>query len=600
MNGGQDHIVFVAQRRTGLVAGRVGRVQRQLGEEAFARRIAAGQPGQLLQVGAAHARVVEDALQLRPVPLQRGIHVGGPGPARLAQRRVGGDEFAPLLARRRARLELAHGRQRIGRLRHGVHQLAGGGRADAGHQLRHPETGQPRARVLGPAQHGQHVLEMGGLEKAQAAEFHERDVAPGQFELQRGAVAGGAKQRRLRLERGPALALRQHLVGHPARLAGFVADAHQLGALRRGAIGPQRFGVAFGGQPDDRVGRIQDGLGGAVIALQRDHLGAAGKLLREIEDVAHARGAERIDRLRVVAHHGQAAAVGLHGQQDGGLQAVGVLVLVDQDMVEARADIGGQPRVAHHLGPVQQQVVVIEHVLLLLGQHIGLEQALELGLPGFAPRERLAQHLGQRRLAVDHARINGQAGALEREAVVGGRQPQLVAHDAHQLLGVAAIVHGKGLRQADARRAIAQQPRAHAVERAGPRQRRRRVPGAQAHHALQHAAHAPFHFLRGARTSTAACAADRRHAGSGAPRGAPAYWSCPTRPRRSPAAPGWPAHRPRTRRPRAARGSVRPGDHRRAPGRGKQVRTWKRANWTTLYIYTEFPAFRSNGRCAQA
>ncbi len=60
----------------------------------------------------------------------------------------------------------------------------------------------------------------------------------------------------------------------------------------------------------------------------------------KIEDVAHGRGAEGIDRLRVVADDGQAAPVGLQRQQDRGLQAVGVLVFVDQHMVEAAADLG--------------------------------------------------------------------------------------------------------------------------------------------------------------------------------------------------------------------------------------------------------------------
>ena len=64
----------------------------------------------------------------------------------------------------------------------------------------------------------------------------------------------------------------------------------------------------------------------------------------EVEDVAHGRGAERIDRLRVVADHGEAAPVGLERQQDRRLQPVGVLIFVDQDVVEARADLGRRSR----------------------------------------------------------------------------------------------------------------------------------------------------------------------------------------------------------------------------------------------------------------
>ena len=39
---GQDQVVFVEQRYAGLVAGGVGRIQREFGEEAFARRISGG------------------------------------------------------------------------------------------------------------------------------------------------------------------------------------------------------------------------------------------------------------------------------------------------------------------------------------------------------------------------------------------------------------------------------------------------------------------------------------------------------------------------------------------------------------------------------
>jgi len=36
---GQDQVVLVEQRHAGLIAGRVGQIQRELGQKAFARRI---------------------------------------------------------------------------------------------------------------------------------------------------------------------------------------------------------------------------------------------------------------------------------------------------------------------------------------------------------------------------------------------------------------------------------------------------------------------------------------------------------------------------------------------------------------------------------
>ena len=139
-------------------------------------------------------------------------------------------------------------------------------------------------------------------------------------------------------------------------------------------------------------------------------------------------------------------------------------------MVEQRADLRGQRRVGHHLGPEQQQVVVVEHVLLLLGVDVGAEQFLQFVLPLAAPGEGALQHLVQRLAGIDHARIDRQAGALERKALLGLRQADLVAHHAHQVFGIAAVVDGERLLQADAPRVLAQQARADAVEGAGPGQ----------------------------------------------------------------------------------------------------------------------------------
>ena len=88
---------------------------------------------------------------------------------------------------------------------------------------------------------------------------------------------------------------------------------------------------------------------------------------------------------------------------DARLQPVGVLIFVDQHVLEARAQLARQRRVGQQVQPEQQQVVVVEHALALLLGRIGAEQALQLGLPRRAPREVLLQHLRQRLLAVDHA-----------------------------------------------------------------------------------------------------------------------------------------------------------------------------------------------------
>ena len=82
---------------------------------------------------------------------------------------------------------------------------------------------------------------MRGLEELQAAELDERDVAPRQFELERRAVMRGAKQHRLALEREAAFALREHLVGHPARLRRLVVDRRPAAAVRDARVSVHRF-----------------------------------------------------------------------------------------------------------------------------------------------------------------------------------------------------------------------------------------------------------------------------------------------------------------------------------------------------------------------
>ena len=179
-----------------------------------------------------------------------------------------------------------------------------------------------------------------------------------------------------------------------------------------GAFGPEVLGEAFLGEADDAVGGGEDRLRRAIVAVERDDARRRRELVGKVEDVAHGRGAERIDRLGVVADHRQAAASGLERQQDRGLQAVRVLILVDQDVIEAAADVVGQAGVADHLRPVEQEVVVIEHVLLLLGLDIGREQFLQFRRPPGAPRIRRADDLLDRHLGVDAARVDRKAGAL--------------------------------------------------------------------------------------------------------------------------------------------------------------------------------------------
>ena len=91
--------------------------------------------------------------------------------------------------------------------------------------------------------------------------------------------------------------------------------------------------MAFGGEANDAIGGVEDRLGGAIVGFERDHR-RASKFGGEIENVAHFGGAEAVDALRVVTHDGEVAIERPHAMENGGLQAVGILILVHEDVIE--------------------------------------------------------------------------------------------------------------------------------------------------------------------------------------------------------------------------------------------------------------------------
>jgi hypothetical protein len=64
MNGGKDQIVFIEQRRPRLVAGRVGRVERQFGQKLLARPVAGGDLLELNEIRPPCWRVVVEAIEM--------------------------------------------------------------------------------------------------------------------------------------------------------------------------------------------------------------------------------------------------------------------------------------------------------------------------------------------------------------------------------------------------------------------------------------------------------------------------------------------------------------------------------------------------------
>lgn len=79
---------------------------------------------------------------------------------------------------------------------------------------------------------------MRGVEKFQAAELHEWDVATGEFDLQRAAVRGRAEEHRLLLEERAFLAVFENAFDDVPRLICLVAHGNEARLFRRDPLRP--------------------------------------------------------------------------------------------------------------------------------------------------------------------------------------------------------------------------------------------------------------------------------------------------------------------------------------------------------------------------
>ena len=92
-----------------------------------------------------------------------------------------------------------------------------------------------------------------------------------------------------------------NLLGHDRGLAevGQAADDAHRSTAR--IAGKEILAIAFGRMPEQTIGHIQDGFGGAVIFFELDDL-RIRILPREFQDVFYRSPAKRVNGLRLVAH----------------------------------------------------------------------------------------------------------------------------------------------------------------------------------------------------------------------------------------------------------------------------------------------------------
>jgi hypothetical protein len=332
-----------------------------------------------------------------------------------------------------------------------------------------------------------------GLEVAQAAVLDVRDVAAGELELEQARVVRGAHEHGLLAQRGAPLARVEHALADLCRLSGLVEAQDQLGRAASGALGAQGLAVRALGLRRHGVGDVEQRLGGAVVALERDHR-RAREVLGEGQDVLGRGRAKAVDGLQVVAHDGDVGALAAQAADEVDLQPVDVLVLVDEQVVDPALSCAPDHGVLRQGAPVEQQVVEVDDPEAALARAVVDEEPREVVGVALAPRERLGQQLAQRALGVDRARVDVQQGRLAREAPAGLPDAGLLAHDVQQVGRVAGIEHAEAGRQAEHRRVAAHEAVGDRVE--GAAHHLPRVPALGG--ATEVGACAPEHLARGA------------------------------------------------------------------------------------------------------
>ncbi|TSE33650.1 hypothetical protein Tchar_01712 [Tepidimonas charontis] len=268
-------------------------------------------------------------------------------------------------------------------------QLLQGPRPDAPRgKIDHPQKAVVIVRVFQQTQIRQRVLDLGTLEKAQAAvdAIRNTGVEQGAFE---GAALCIAAVQQGDFVRRDALLTRElaDLLHHPLSLfvvAGQFDDAHGVALT---LLGAQVFAQALPIVLDETIGGMQDVAHAAVVALQLDGRRDA-EFAHEVAHIAHACAAKGVDALIVVAHRQHRVARGHEASvlftpsqqfQPRILQAVGVLKLIHQNVPEAPLVVRADGLViAQQLVRAQQQLAKIHHPFALTLSFVG---GVELDAP---------------------------------------------------------------------------------------------------------------------------------------------------------------------------------------------------------------------------
>ena len=257
----------------------------------------------------------------------------------------------------------------------------------------------------------------------------------------------------------------EHPVADLDGLGGLVAREDELGRSAIVQVAPQLLREAGSVLGGDGIGDGEDRLRRAVVALER-HGVRTGDLEGEVEDVPRAGGAEAVDRLKVVSDYGHLRAPAAQAEHDVCLQAVYVLILVHEDVVEGPSHTPPDHLVPGERAPMHQQVVEVQQAELALARAVCLKRGRERVAMAGAPGEMLGEHLAEVRLLVDGARVDVEHRARSREALATVRQALLLADEVEQVRRVGRVEQPEVAAQGERGGVQAHHPMREGVKRA--------------------------------------------------------------------------------------------------------------------------------------
>ena len=248
-----------------------------------------------------------------------------------------------------------------------VAELFQGGGADLpSRHVDHPQEGVVVVRVDQQAEVAHQVLHLLAGEEAGAAGQAIGNLVVLQLQLhQLGLVVAAVEDGEVAVRALGAQVLGEDFQCHPLALGLLVARADHADLVAMAHFRPQLLLEHVGVVGDEDVGALEDAAGGAVVLLQHHYLQGRVVLLQQ-HQVFRTRAAPGVDRLVVVADHGELVAHAHQHLHQQVLAGIGVLVFVHQQVADAVLPLLEDVGVfLEELDRQQDQVVEVHRVVRL-------------------------------------------------------------------------------------------------------------------------------------------------------------------------------------------------------------------------------------------